>query len=283
MKNKFRTLLLMTPSVFWLLGFFVLPMFVMVLFSFGDGSLRIDRIDFSLDTYEKFIHSAAFLRLLWRSTLIAFFTALLSVIFAYPIAYVLAFFAGEKRGLFLTLIVIPSWISFLLRVLAIKILLGSGGPFLMFMEYIGFQTETWPLLLYNRTAVIATLVYTWIPFCALPIFSALERIEKPVMEAASDLGASPMKSFVRVTLPLSLPGVVAAFFFVFIPTLGEWVTPSLMGGTTGIMYGNLIQDQFVRALNWPMGAVMSFVMMILVIVLLIILTRFIKLSELLEG
>jgi spermidine/putrescine transport system permease protein len=128
-----------------------------------------------------------------------------------------------------------------------------------------------------------TLVYTWIPFAALPIFSALERIGKPLLEAASDLGSPPWKAFLRVTLPLSLPGVWASFFFVFIPTLGEWVTPALMGGPEGIMYGNLIQDQFVRALNWPMGSVMSMVMTALVILFLVLLTRFIKLSELLEG
>jgi spermidine/putrescine transport system permease protein len=276
-------LALMTPSVFWLVAFFILPMLIMALFSFGNGSLDFANLRFSLDTYQKFAETNAFWRLLGRSTLVAVYTALLSVLLAYPVAYLLAFHAGQHRGMLLTLIVIPSWISFLLRVLAIKLFLGSHGPFVNFMGSLGFATADWPALLYNRSAVIVTLVYTWIPFAALPIFSALERIEKPLLEASADLGAEPWRAFLRVTLPLSLPGVTAAFFFVFIPTLGEWVTPALMGGTTGIMYGNLIQDQFVRALNWPMGAVMSFVMMVLVVLFLFILTRFFKLSELLEG
>jgi spermidine/putrescine transport system permease protein len=276
-------LALMTPSVFWLVAFFILPMLIMALFSFGNGSLDFANLRFSLDTYQKFAETNAFWRLLGRSTLVAVYTALLSVLLAYPVAYFLAFHAGQHRGMLLTLIVIPSWISFLLRVLAIKLFLGSHGPFVNFMGSLGFATADWPALLYNRSAVIVTLVYTWIPFAALPIFSALERIEKPLLEASADLGAEPWRAFLRVTLPLSLPGVTAAFFFVFIPTLGEWVTPALMGGTTGIMYGNLIQDQFVRALNWPMGAVMSFVMMVLVVLFLFILTRFFKLSELLEG
>jgi spermidine/putrescine transport system permease protein len=276
-------LALMTPSVFWLVAFFILPMLIMALFSFGNGSLDLANLRFSLDTYQKFAETNAFWRLLGRSTLVAVYTALLSVLLAYPVAYLLAFHAGQHRGMLLTLIVIPSWISFLLRVLAIKLFLGSHGPFVNFMGSLGFAIADWPALLYNRSAVIVTLVYTWIPFAALPIFSALERIEKPLLEASADLGAEPWRAFLRVTLPLSLPGVTAAFFFVFIPTLGEWVTPALMGGTTGIMYGNLIQDQFVRALNWPMGAVMSFVMMVLVVLFLFILTRFFKLSELLEG
>jgi spermidine/putrescine transport system permease protein len=283
MKKQGRTLVLMTPSVFWLVAFFLLPMLVMALFSFGNGSLDWTELRFSLDTYQKFVETSAFWRLLGRSTLVAVYTALLSVLLAYPVAYLLAFHAGPRRGMLLTLIVIPSWISFLLRVLAIKIFLGSNGPFFNLMDSLGFVTSDWPALLYNRSAVIITLVYTWIPFAALPIFSALERIEKPLLEASADLGAQPWRAFLRVTLPLSMPGVAAAFFFVFIPTLGEWVTPALMGGTSGIMYGNLIQDQFVRALNWPMGAVMSFVMMVLVILFLFVLTRFFKLSELLEG
>ncbi len=283
MKKQGRMLALMTPSVFWLVAFFILPMLIMALFSFGNGSLDFANLRFSLDTYQKFAETNAFWRLLGRSTLVAVYTALLSVLLAYPVAYLLAFHAGQHRGMLLTLIVIPSWISFLLRVLAIKLFLGSHGPFVNFMGSLGFATADWPALLYNRSAVIVTLVYTWIPFAALPIFSALERIEKPLLEASADLGAEPWRAFLRVTLPLSLPGVTAAFFFVFIPTLGEWVTPALMGGTTGIMYGNLIQDQFVRALNWPMGAVMSFVMMVLVVLFLFILTRFFKLSELLEG
>jgi spermidine/putrescine transport system permease protein len=115
--------------------------------------------------------------------------------------------------------------------------------------------------LFSQTAVIATLVYVWVPFVALPIFAALERIDKNLLEAAADLGSPPWRSFLRITLPLSLSGVLAGFLSVFIPTLGEYVTPLLVGGVSGIMYGNLIQDQFVRALNWPLGSLMSLVML----------------------
>ena len=217
MKKQGRTFVLMTPSVFWLAAFFLLPMVIMGLFSFGGGSLKFSDLHFSLDTYQKFAETSAFWRLLGRSTLVAVYTALLSVALSYPVAYLLAFHAKQRRGILLTLIVIPSWISFLLRVLAIKILLGSNGPFVNIMEHLGFAASSWPPLLYNRSAVVMTLVYTWIPFAALPIFSALERIDKPLLEASADLGAAPWRAFLRVTLPLSLPGVMAAFFFVFIP------------------------------------------------------------------
>jgi putrescine transport system permease protein len=123
-------------------------------------------------------------------------------------------------------------------------------------------------------AVIVALIYSWLPFVALPIFAALQRIDKSLLEAAADLGCPPWKAFLRVTLPLSLPGVAAGFFFVFIPTLGEWVTPALVGGVDGIMYGNIIQSQFVSALNWPMGSLMSLVMLLFMLVILAGLSRF---------
>ena len=131
----------------------------------------------------------------------------------------------------------------------------------MILQSVGLMSEPRPLLLYTSAAVVVALVYSWLPFVALPIFAALERIDRRLLEAASDLGCAPWQAFLRVTLPLSLPGVVAGFFFVFIPTLGEWVTPALVGGVDGIMYGNIIQDQFARALNWPMGSLMSLVML----------------------
>ena len=135
-------------------------------------------------------------------------------------------------------------------------------------------------MLYSPSAVVVTLVYVWIPFVALPIFAALQRIDSSVLEAAADLGCPAWQTFLRVIFPLSLPGVAAGFLFVFIPTLGEWVTPALVGGARGVMYGNLIQDQFVRALNWPMGSVMSLVMLALMLVQLALFSRVVRLSDL---
>jgi ABC-type spermidine/putrescine transport system permease subunit I len=180
----------------------------------------------------------------------------------------------------LTLVIIPTWTSYLLRVFAWKIILSTNGLLNTFLLWTGLIQEASPILMYSREATILTLIYVWVPFVALPIFAALGRINLNLLEAAADLGCKPWETFFRVTLPLSMPGVVAGFFFVFIPTIGEYVTPKLVGGRS-LMYGNLIQDQFAMALNWPMGSVMSMAMLVGVIVLLFLFTRFVSLSDLL--
>ena len=123
------------------------------------------------------------------------------------------------------------------------------------------------------------MTYVWIPFVALPIFASLERINKSLLEAAADLGCAPWKTFLRITLPLSMPGVLAGFFFAFIPTVGEYVTPLLVGGAKGMMYGNLVQDQFIKALNWPMGSIMSLAMLVVVLILIAIFLRLVRVSD----
>jgi spermidine/putrescine transport system permease protein len=160
------------------------------------------------------------------------------------------------------LLILPAMTSYLLRVMAWKIILGPEGALSSLLQWIGFGESTLPGLLYNRQAVIVTLVYVWIPFVALPVYASLSRIDTSLLEAAGDLGCPGWEAFLRVTLPLSTPGVIVGFFFVFIPTLGEWVTPVLVGGTGGIMYGNIIQDEFVNAFNWPAGSVMSIAMLL---------------------
>jgi spermidine/putrescine transport system permease protein len=169
-------------------------------------------------------------------------------------------------------------VSYLLRVLSWKVILGGSGVLSSLLQWLGLNPSG-PILIYSPKATIVTLVYVWIPFVALPIFAALERIDRSLLEAATDLGCSRWQAFLRVTLPLSLPGVMAGFLFVFIPTVGEYVTPSLVGGPHGVMFGNIIFDQFLKALNWPLGALMSLVMLVVVLVPLILISRFVRLSE----
>jgi spermidine/putrescine transport system permease protein len=220
--------------------------------------------------------------LLWRSGLIAFTISAVSVLLAYPLAYFLVFIAGERRVTLMTLIIVPTWTSYLLRIFAWKLILGSQGLLNSLLLWMGVIEKASPILLYSRAAVVITLIYVWVPFVALPIFASLERIDRNLLEAAADLGCKPLEAFLRVTLPLSLPGVIAGFMFALIPTLGEFVTPLLVGGGQGSMYGNLIQDQFVRALNWPMGSVMSLAMLALVLVLIFIFLRAGSSTQLLE-
>ena len=280
MKTRLRVVTLMTPPALTLLALFVIPLVVMALFSFRAGTFGAQRAVFTLEHYRAYLGNTVYHNLLLRSSWIALETALFSVLLAYPLAYYLAFHAGAKRFSLLTLLLVPAWTSYLLRVLAWKIMLSSGGVFNTALLALGLIDETKPILLYTRGAVIITLVYVWIPFVALPIYAALQRIEPSLLEAAADLGSPPWRSFLKITLPLSLPGVLAGFFIVFIPTLGEWVTPQLVGGISGSMYGNVIQDQFVRALNWPVGALMSLVMLAFTLLFLFVFSRVGKLSDL---
>ncbi len=283
MKRALRLTTLLTPVAAWLVLFSLVPLGVMAVYSFQGSALGAADGHFTLSNYQRFFASSSFQAVLWRSAWIAVLTAVFSVLLAYPLAYYLVFQAGRSRVTLLTLIIAPAWTSELLRILAWKLLLGSNGGINYLLGSLGLISEGLPLLQFGPATVVLTLVYTWVPFAALPIFASLDRVDRSLLEAAADLGDSPLRSFLRVTFPLSLPGVVAAFFFVFIPSMGEWVTPSLVGGTTGIMFGNLIQDQFARALNWPLGAAFSLVMLAMALLLTLIMTRFVRLSELLEG
>jgi len=268
-----RVAALMLPPALWLVLLFLAPMVIMAAYSFRAGTFEPERSIFTIEQYQKFLAHTAYHRLLLQSILVAFVVSMLCIVLAYPIAYFLAFRAGSLQYTLLTILIVPAWISYLLRILAWKVILGSSGLLNSFLISAGLIREGSPILLYSRDAVIVALVYVWIPFAALPIYSALQRIDRRLLEAAADLGCAPWEAFFRVTLPLSVPGLVAGFFFVFIPTVGEWVTPTLVGGVSGTMYGNIIQDLFVRANDWPLGAVMSLVMLALVLVQIAVFVR----------
>jgi spermidine/putrescine transport system permease protein len=276
-----RTLLggLVGPTWIWLVLFMLLPLLLMFLMTFRTDAFNWSSWEFTLENYRRFIETPSYHRLLLRSVWLAFVVAALSIIMAYPVAYFVAFHAGRWRNLLITLLIIPAMSSFLLRVLAWRIILGSSGFLSTFLLSMGLIDERAPILLYTPTAVIITLVYVWLPYAALPIAVALNQIEPNLLEAASDLGAKPITTFLRVTLPLSLPGVLAAFLFVFIPTLGEYVTPALVGGPEGIMIGNIIWDQFSRALNWPMGAVLSLSILLVILIPAGLVSLFSKVSN----
>jgi spermidine/putrescine transport system permease protein len=280
MEHRSRIYTLVSPPAIFMFVLFLLPIGFMAIYSFRAGTFGEARESFTLDHYREFFANLPYQRLLWRSLVISFWVSLYTVVLSYPIAYYLVFNAGAKKLLLLTIIIVPAWVSYLLRVLAWKVILGSTGILASFLTWIGLDVSGAPILLYSPEAVIITLVYVWIPFVALPIFAALERLDPSLLEAAYDLGCTKIQAFLRVTLPLSLPGVVAGFLFVFIPTVGEYVTPALVGGPDGIMFGNLIQDQFQRGIDWPAGSLMSLVMLVVVLVPLVIFGRFIKLTDL---
>ena len=199
--------------------------------------------------------------LMIRSILIAGVVTVVTVALAYPIAYLIALRA-KRKTLWLLLITIPFWSSYLLRVFAWKLILGFNGVLNSALLALGLIETPLTFLLYNEFAVVLTLAHAWAPFAILPIFVSIQKIDPSLLEAATDLGNSKLECFLRVTLPLTVPGIIAAYLIIFIPTVGDYVTPSLVGGSDGKMIANLIQVQFGAANNWPLGATLSLIAML---------------------
>lgn len=189
------------------------------------------------------------------------------ILTAYPMAYFLAFRVKRYKLAWLILLTIPFWTSYLLRVFAWKIVLGFNGAINSGLISLGIIKEPLEFLLYNPFAVMLTLTHAWVAFAILPIYVSLQKIDRTYIEAATDLGDNRWQRFRRVTLPLSLPGVISASLLVFIPTVGDYVTPTLVGGPGGVMIGNVIQNLFFRQNNAPLGAAVSLVMLVVIAVL----------------
>src|SRR6266550_7113456 len=222
----------------WLAVFFLVPIAIVAAYSFDVYSIDPGPHGFTLEAWRHFLHSSIYLSLFWKSVKMSLIVSTIIVLLAYPLAYYLALSGTKRKYVLLLLLIAPFLTSYLLRVLAWKVILGNEGVINTFLFWTGLRSPDHPIsqLLYSRFAVMLVLGYVWLPFVALPIFVTLESLDRRLFEAATDLGASRWQTFRRVTLPLSLPGVMAAFLFVFIPTLGEFVTPSLVGGASGYMY-----------------------------------------------
>ncbi|MFA6154573.1 ABC transporter permease [Mesorhizobium sp.] len=257
-------LALISPTLIYALILLVLPILVVIAHSFWTQHyLTIDRT-FTLENYRVALTEPIYRDLLWRSLYISLTVSLLTVLLAYPIAYFISFHGGRHKSLWLFLITIPFWTSYLLRVMSWKVILGYNGVLNSGLMGLGIIDEPSTALLYNSTAVIITLTHAWAAFAILPIFVSLEKVDRTLVEAATDLGDGPLRSFLRVTLPLSAPGVISAALIVMIPTVGDYVTPKLVGGKDGVMIANAIQAQFGKASNWPLGAALSVTTMVIV-------------------
>src|SRR6184192_2428243 len=266
----------------WLAAFFLVPIAIVAAYSFDVYSLNPGPHGFTLAAWRDFAHSSVYLGLFWKSVKMSLTVSAIIVLLAYPLAYYLALSGTKRKYVLLLLLIAPFLTSYLLRVLAWKVILGNQGVLNSFLVWAGLRSADHPLsqLLYSRFAVMLVLAYVWIPFVALPIFVSLESLDRRLLEAAADLGASRRGAFLRVTLPLSLPGVMAAFLFVFIPTVGEFVTPSLVGGTQGYMYGNQIVDLFQNGFpDWETGAALALFLIGVISVLTVVFVRFLRVGE----
>ena len=272
--------------VAWLAVFFIVPIGIVAAYSVDMLSFESGGHAFTLQAWHDFLHGGVYLRLFWKSVKMSLIVSIVIVVLAYPLAYYLALSGTKRKYVLLLLLIAPFLTSYLLRVLAWKVILGNNGVINSFLFWTGLRDPDHPVsqLLYSRFAVMLVLGYIWLPFVALPIFVALESLDRRLLEAATDLGASRLQAFWRVTLPLSLPGVVAAFLFVFIPTLGEFVTPSLVGGANGYMYGNQIVDLFETGFpDWETGSVLAIFLLGVVLVLTIVFSRFLQPKQVSSG
>jgi spermidine/putrescine transport system permease protein len=271
---------LLAGPLVWLLLFFVVPVGFVAAYSVGAVELfPTDTGVISFDGWQRLLTGdSVYMDLFWKSIVMSLTVSFTVVAVAYPVGYFLALCAGKRKYILLLLIITPFLTSFLLRVLAWKVILGDGGVVASFLTWTGITEGNTSIgwLLYSRFTVMLVLAYVWVPFVALPIFVSLNALDRSLLEAGSDLGGSRFSAFLRITLPLSLPGVFAAFLFVFIPTIGEFVTPLLVGGTGGYMFGNAIQDLFTKGLDWQTGSVLALFLLIVVAVLTAVFGRFLR-------
>ncbi|MEO1198674.1 MAG: ABC transporter permease [Pseudomonadota bacterium] len=261
-RESVRGYLLMSPTLLIMSVGILIPFLILLVMSFWTR----DGFDFdttpTVNNYLRVWSEPIFGALLSRSFWISGIATVVTVALCYPMAYYVAFHVHKHKMMWIILMTLPFWTSYLLRVFAWKVILGYEGVINSGFMAIGWIEAPLEFLLYSQTAVIITLAHAWAAFAILPLYVSLEKIDKSLLEAATDLGDGPVARFLRITLPLSMPGVIAASFLIFIPTTGDYITPALLGGPDGAMIGNLIQLQFGAVNNWPMGATLSIVLML---------------------
>lgn len=265
MRRNYRLLILLFPVIFWLICFFLIPLLSVFAYSFIErGTYGGVQWNFTLENYQR-LFDGLYLGILWRSVSTAIVATVLCLILGYPFAYYLARYQPKRRNVLLLLVVVPFWTNFLIRTYAWILILRTEGILNSLLAFLvpNFQ----PLELLNTPiAVQLGLVYGYLPFMILPLYASLEQLDLGLIEAAQDLGASPRRTFWHVTVPLSLPGILAGSMLVFIPTVGAFITPDLLGGGKVSYIGNVVERQFKSARDWPFGSALSFMLMCIVLV-----------------
>jgi spermidine/putrescine transport system permease protein len=260
------------PPLAWVSIFLLVPYSLLFLYSFWQVEAQRIVHDWTLRNYGELLRTPLYLQVLLRSMRIAGLVTALALLLGYPLAYYLSFQSAKKHLLY-QLVIVPLWVSYLVRAYAWKTILGSDGVLNTLLEYLHVAHHPVGFLLYSPFAVVLTLTHIYTPFLFLPIYASLEHIPRELVEASEDLGASPARTFWRVVLPLSLPGVLAGATFAFVLSLGDFLAPLLLGGPSGIMISNVVVSLFGAAYNWPLGAAVSLAMLGLVVGLLTVVER----------
>jgi spermidine/putrescine transport system permease protein len=264
------------PPLLWVGLFLLLPYALMLAHSFWlvrDGFLVHQ---WNLQNYRTLLSNPVYAQVLLRSMRIAASVTFCSLLLGYPLAYYLSFHAGARKEILYQLVIVPLWVSYLVRGYAWKTILGSDGVLNGFLQYVHLTSAPVGFFLYSPFAVILMLTHIYTPFVFLPIYAALEHIPRPLVEASQDLGAGPLKTFLRVILPLSLPGLLSGATFAFVLSLGDFLAPLLVGGASGTMIANIVQSLFGAAYDWPLGAAISVCILLITVSLLFLTERLAK-------
>jgi spermidine/putrescine transport system permease protein len=256
------------PPLLWVGLFLLLPYALMFAHSFWAVRDGVLVHQWSLHNYLTLLTKPVYVEVLLRTMRIAASVTLFSLLLGYPLAYYLSFHAGARKELLYQLVIVPLWVSYLVRGYAWKTILGSEGVLNGFLQYLHLTHEPVAFLLYSPFAVVLVLTHIYTPFVFLPIYAALEHIPRPLVEASQDLGAGSTQTFLRVILPLSIPGLLAGATFAFVLSLGDFLAPLLVGGASGTMIANVVQSLFGAAYDWPLGAAISVCILIIIISLL---------------
>jgi spermidine/putrescine transport system permease protein len=260
------------PPLVWVAVFLLVPYAFLFCYSFWTVSQQAIVHHWNLGNYRQLLENSMYPMVLFRSMRIAGSVTVLSLLLSFPLAYYLSFHSKRKELLY-QLVIIPLWVSYLVRAYAWKTILGSDGVLNTLLQYVGVMQHPVEFLLYSPFAVVLTLTHIYTPFTFLPIYASMEHIPRNFVEAAQDLGAGPIRTFWTVIFPLSLPGALAGATFAFVLSLGDFLAPLLIGGPSGSMISNVVVSLFGAAYNWPLGAAISASLLLLVLALLFLVER----------
>ena len=267
MVKQFRSMTY--PYVLWISVMIVVPMLLIVLYAFTTSGNDVLTFQFTLDNFHRFITDTVFMEVLWRSLYIAVITTLICVLLGYPIAYVIAQMGERANTIMILLITMPTWVNMLVRTYAWMGILQDEGVLNSILSVFGIGPVE---MIHTSFAVILGMVYNFIPFMILQIHTSLAKMDKNLLNAANDLGANPVQAFLRVTLPLSVPGIISGITLVFLPAVSSFFIPHLLGGGQYVLVGNIIETQFLTTGDWNFGSAISLIMA-LIIMLSMYLTR----------
>ncbi len=269
MRNRIGNSLVVLPSLGWIAAFLFAPYCMLFCYSFWTlGPFQQILHQWGLRNYVHLLTTPLYITVILRSLRIAGCAALLALLLGYPLALLIAFHAGKYKRLLYQAVILPLWVSYLVRAYAWKVIFGHEGVLNTLLQWAHVVHQPLGFLLYSPMAVIITLTHIYTPFVALPVIASLEKIQPELLEASRDLGASSWQTFVRVILPLSMPGVLSGTTFAFLLSFGDFLSPLLLGGPSSVMIANVVANLFGADYNWPLGAAVALVILIVVIALL---------------